>query len=396
MIKATKRRDGFKNGLKALAVAVVTGLLLLPSFGSANSAAKEDGKGTIVAVVKATRENLTRELIVQAEFRPYREIELHPKVAGYLERLDVDMGDQVQQGQAIATIEVPELDDDVTRAEAVVKRSEQEVFRAEASSEEARVAHERLQSVGKSQPNLIAQQDLDAARAKERVAASTLASSKEQVLVFRAEAKKLRTMIGYTRITAPFSGVITKRYADPGQIIQSGTGSSTQTTPLVRLSQMDRLRLSFPISMTYVPHVRVGEEVEVRVASVNKAFRAKISRFTHKIETATRTMDVEVDVPNSDLALFPGMYASAVLTLEHRDRVLSVPIQTVARGQSPTVLVINGRDLEERKVKLGLETPERVEILAGLNEGDLVAIGSRSQFKPGQKVEPKLIATEKE
>jgi RND family efflux transporter MFP subunit len=144
--------------------------------------------------------------------------------------------------------------------------------------------------------------------------------------------------------------------------------------------------------MKYVPFVRNGDEIEIRIPALNRTFTAKISRFTHKVETDTRTMDVEADVSNPDLSLYPGMYATAVLTLEHREKVLSVPIQAVERGKSPSVLLVNGgRTLEERSVKLGLETPERVEILSGLKEGDLVVIGSRTLFKPGQKVEPKLI-----
>ena len=204
-------------------------------------------------------------------------------------------------------------------------------------------------------------------------------------------------MLEYSRLTAPFSGVITKRYVDPGQIIQAGTGSSTQTTPLVRLSQINRLRLVFPVSMSYVARVKVGDTVEVRVPGLDKTFRAKISRSTSKIETATRTMDAEVDVENPDSSLIPGMYASAVLTLERHEHALAAPIQAVARGASPSVLVINsGQELEERKVKLGLETPAKIEILDGLKDGDLIVIGSRAQFKPGQKVEPKLIQPEKE
>jgi multidrug efflux pump subunit AcrA (membrane-fusion protein) len=222
--------------IAAMAGAIVATLCLSPDSARADRDSAPDDGNAAVAAAKAERDDLKRVWIGQAEFRPYQEIELHPKVAGYLQSITVDVGDRLNEGQVIATLEVPELDDDLTRAEAVVKRSEQEVARAQASADEAQGAFERLQAVVKSQPKLIAQQDLDSALAKQRGATSNCAAAKEQLAVSQAEAKKLHTMKQYTRITVPFAGVVTKRYADPGQIIQAGTGSSTQTTPLVRLS----------------------------------------------------------------------------------------------------------------------------------------------------------------
>ena len=383
-LKANRRKA---IGAVIVTVGIVGFLLARPGT---SGRADTNSKTMTVATIQVVREDLSHQMAVQGEFRPFQEIDLHPKVAGFLEKMNVDIGDTVKQGQLIAVIEVPELQDDLVRADAVVKRSEQDVIRDEAAYEEARLANQRLMAAAKAQPNLIAQQDLDVVHARERVIASTLASAREQVQVAGADVRKLKTMLGFSRIVAPFSGVITRRNADPGQMIQAGTASSTQATPLVRLSQMDRLRLVFPVSMSYVSRVKLGDEVEVRVESPSKILRAKISRFTHKVETATRAMDVEVDVENSDLSLIAGMYASVLLTLEHHDRVLSVPVQAVTRGESPSVLVINSRqELEERRVKLGLETPTSIEIVEGLKEGDSVVLGSRTLFKPGQKVEAK-------
>lgn len=383
-LKANRRKA---IGAVIVTVGIVGFLLARPGT---SGRADTNSKTMTVATIQVVREDLSHQMAVQGEFRPFQEIDLHPKVAGFLEKMNVDIGDTVKQGQLIAVIEVPELQDDLVRADAVVKRSEQDVIRDEAAYEEARLANQRLMAAAKAQPNLIAQQDLDVVHARERVIASTLASAREQVQVAGADVRKLKTMLGFSRIVAPFSGVITRRNADPGQMIQAGTASSTQATPLVRLSQMDRLRLVFPVSMSYVSRVKLGDEVEVRVESPSKILRAKISRFTHKVETATRAMDVEVDVENSDLSLIAGMYASVLLTLEHHDRALSVPVQAVTRGESPSVLVINSRqELEERRVKLGLETPTSIEIVEGLKEGDSVVLGSRTLFKPGQKVEAK-------
>ncbi len=346
-----------------------------------------------VAVTPVTRGDLAQELVCDAELRPYEEIDLHAKVAGFLKNINVDIGDRVKAGEVLATIEVPELQDDISAAKANSNRSQQEVDQAQAAADDAHLVYTRLQAVDKAQPNLVAEQDLDAAKDKDRAAASALAAAQAEVEVSRAELNKLQTILKYSQITAPFSGVITKRFADPGALIQAGTSSSTQTLPLVRLSQNSRLRLDIPISVSYVSRIHVGDPVKIRVDSLDDVINGTIARSTLKVETATRTMEVEVDVPNRDLKLIPGMYASAVLRLDHRENILMIPVEAVSRQKTSTVLVVDPEHrIEERTVKLGLETPRKVEVLSGLKEHEMVMIGSRARVKTGQLVEPKLMA----
>jgi RND family efflux transporter MFP subunit len=374
------------------------GLVAVLSFIPVWRATVGHAKPTVVsegpipaAVIKIGREDLARELVCEAELRPYQEIDLHAKVAGYLQRIDVDIGDKVEAGQLLAIIEVPELADDIERARAELKRRNEEVARAQATFDQDHLVYTRLSSVDKSQPGLVAQQELDAALEKDRTGASALAAAQAEVDVARAELNKLQTMLKYSRITAPFAGIVTKRYADPGALIQAGTSSSTQTLPLVRLSQNDRLRLSFPVSVSYIPWVKAGDPVRIRVDSLDKPIEARISRLARKVETATRTMIVEADLTNADYNLVPGMYASVLLRLEHRPNALAVPIEAVSREQACSVLVVDKENrVEDRPVTLGFETPEKIEVLAGLTENDLVVIGHRSQFKPGQFVRPCL------
>jgi RND family efflux transporter MFP subunit len=345
-----------------------------------------------VAVCPVTREDLVEAIVCNAELRPYQEIDLHAKVAGYLENISVDIGDRVNAGQLLANIEVPELADDIQRATAALTRNEQEVSRAQATYEEAHLVYARLAAVDKAQPNLIAQQELDAAIEKDRTSASSLAGTKAEVDVSRAEISKLKTMQKYSRIIAPFTGVITRRYADPGALIQAGISSSTQALPLVRLSQNDRLRLNIPVSVSYVSRIHLGDPVEIRVESCANALSGTIARSTRKVDTATRTMDVEVDVPNEGLKLIPGMYASVALRLDHREKALAVPVEAVSRQKLATVFVVNtNRKIEERIVTLGLQTPHKLEVLSGLSESELVMIGNRTQVKPGQSVQPRPI-----
>jgi len=345
----------------------------------------------VVAAAKVVREDLWREQVFEAEFRPYEEIELHAKVSGFVETLTVNVGDRVTNGQLLATLEIPELNDDLEHAQALEKRSQEEVKKSEAEHEESHLAFTRLSAVEKAKPHLIAQQDIDLIQAKDRAAEATLETAKQQIQVAKSDVKKLQTMLKYCRITAPFNGVITKRFTDPGALIQN---SGSASTTLVRLSQNDRLRLVFPVSVSFVALIKDGDPVEIRIPSAGKAFSGVISRFTRKVETATRTMDVEVDVPNPDLALIPGMYASVALRMEHRDKALVVPVEAVSRQKAASVYLINNESrVEERVIKLGLETANKLEVLDGLSENDLIMVGSRSQVKPGQKVEVKMLET---
>jgi RND family efflux transporter MFP subunit len=156
------------------------------------------------------------------------------------------------------------------------------------------------------------------------------------------------------------------------------------------------VNLVLPVPESVVPRIRIGAPVEVRVPSLGRSFRGKVSRFTGRVEAATRTMDSEVDVPNSSLILKPGMYAYATLSLDQKDGALAVPLQAVSSQENKaTVLVVKRPGiLEERSVVLGIETPTKVEIVSGVEENELVVVGSRSQLKSGQLVEPKLTLME--
>jgi RND family efflux transporter MFP subunit len=152
------------------------------------------------------------------------------------------------------------------------------------------------------------------------------------------------------------------------------------------------LRLVFPVSVSYVALIKQGDPVEINVASLQTNFTGTISRFTRKIDTATRTMEVEADVANPDLKLVPGMYATVGLTTEQHKHALTLPVEAVSRQKSSSVFLVNKNgEIEERTVTTGMETPSEVEIVSGLNEGDIVMIGSRAQVKVGQKVSPKLL-----
>lgn len=370
-----------------------------------------------VAVARATTTNLSSGLVLTAEFKPYQEIDVMAKVAGYIKQINVDVGDRVERNQLLATLEVPEMGDDLRRAKASLERSQAEVERAQdelqrtqSAHEMAHLAYQRLADVAKQQPGLVAQQEIDDARGKDLVseaqiasAKSALAAAKEQVDVSTAEEQKVRTLMEYTQVTAPFAGVITRRYADTGAMIQAGTSSASQALPVVRLSENRLLRLILPVPESAVPTVHIGQQVEVQVPTLHRSFPGRVARFADKLSLATRTMDTEVDVPNPNLVLIPGMYAQVNLTLDSEKAALAIPILAVDQdpvkpSDSPApktatghVMVVTPNNrVEVRQIQLGLETANRVEVRSGLNEGDLVVLSGRSSLQPGQQVRPKL------
>jgi RND family efflux transporter MFP subunit len=363
-----------------------------------------------VAVAKATIEDLTHDLVLTAEFKPYQEVDIMAKVAGYVKQINVDVGDRVREGQVLAILEIPEMADDRARAQAAIDRSQAEVTRAKDQIQQAQSAHDiahltytRLSDVSKQKPGLIAQQEIDDAHGKDLVAEaqvsgarSNLAAAQEQVHVNEAELQRIKTLFDYTSVTAPFAGVVTKRYADKGSMIQAGTSSSSQAMPLVRLSENSLLRLILPVPESAVPTVHLGQQVDVRVPTLKRSFPGKVERFSDKLSMATRTMDTEVDVTNPSLVIIPGMYAEVDLSLDSRRGVLVVPVPAVDVGSDESsgqvAVVTPDSHIEIRKVQLGLQTSTRVEIRSGLKEGELVVIGTRSGLQAGQEVKPKITA----
>jgi RND family efflux transporter MFP subunit len=391
-------------------IRVLVGLACLLDFSSCSrepgvSDAKQDSpKAPVVAVAPAVPMDLERKETLAAEFRPFQIVDVHAKVAGYLKAIYVDVGDRVKEGQLLGLLEVPELADEMTRAKAAssqsgaeVQRQREELARAEAAHDAAHLIYTRLQGVAKTRPNLIAQQEIDDAQAKDQVAEATvsaakaaLAAAQQGVAVSQADVAKTETMNSYSKITAPFAGVITRRYADTGAMIPAGTSTTSNGLALVQLSQNSLLRLVLPVPEADVPKVHLGETVEVRVRALDRTFEGRVTRFADSVNMATRTMDTQIDVPNPSLVLIPGMYAEAVLTLEKRPHALSIPLEGVNQQSGGTNAYVVGPDnkIAIRPIKIGMETAERAEILSGLSENDQVVVGNRAQLTAGQLVEP--------
>jgi RND family efflux transporter MFP subunit len=393
--------------LAAIAILAAT-LSSCASPGSGRERSNEaDGSTDAVAtvpVVQASRVDLSGDLVLTAEFEPFQEIDVMSKVAGYLKEIKVDIGDHVQEGQLLATLEIPEMADDLVRAGASIDQADadvttarDEVQRAESAYNIAHLYVNRIESVAKTEPGLVPQQEVDEVRSRDQVAQAQLSAAKsalraaeQKTRIVRSDEARVKTLMNYTQITAPFTGVVTKRYANTGSMIQAGTASQSQAMPIIRLSQNNLLRLVLPVPESAVPHIRAGETVSVKVPSLNRTFPGRVARSAEKVQQSTRTMDTEVDVPNPSLTLVPGLYAEVDLKTDQRQNVLSVPLDAVERsGDTARVYTVQEPGvIHIVTVTAGLESAQRVEILSGLEPGQSVIVGRLAGLKEGQKVRP--------
>ena len=354
---------------------------------SANAA-----ESKVVPVVRAVRENLQTDVTLQGEFIPYQDIMVHAKVSGYVSMIKVDIGDRVKQGDLLATLEIPELQDNINKAKAKLSATGQEIDEARAKYTNLQLIYQRLADVAKAHPNLVAQQDLDTAKSKEVGALGALGAAQQHRDEAQAELGRLNTLADYESITAPFDGIITKRFADLGSLIQAGTSSDTQSLPLVQLAQDSVLRLRFPVPEAQTPLIENGRPVEITVPALDRTFIGTIVRYAWLINRSTRTMTTEVDVENPQGQIKAGMYAYVKLPLRVAKQALAVPLQALTIGDSPSVMILakDGR-LEERKVTVGIRTADQAEVVSGLEEGDPVVVGNRAGLDAGEKVKPKFV-----
>ncbi len=358
-------------------------------------------------VTPVRRRALSQSLIVSSELVPFQEIDVYAKESGFIKQLFVDYGTRVRAGQLMAVLEIPELEAQLQQDQAAIasqqdeiKMASHQVERIKAQYDVAHLQYTRLNAVAKGQPGLVAQQEVDDAQGKDLAAESqmeaaqgSLDAAKGQLAVFRAKLVHDQAIFSYSRIPAPFNGVITQRYANLGALMQGGTNSSTQAMPLVKLSEDDLFRLVIPVPESYAPHIRIGQAVSVRVPSLDRTFPGKVTRFSVDVQRDTRTMHTEVDVANPARVLIPGLYAEATLTVATTGETLAVPLAAVDRnGDAATVDVVNPSNrIEVRQVKLGVQDTTGVEIRSGLREGENVVISDRSGLKAGQEVRPKSI-----
>jgi RND family efflux transporter MFP subunit len=389
----------------AMALPIVAGVSACKSDEKAAGARAAEMPAAQVAA--AARGNIAHTLSLAGQFQPYQVVDVHPKVTGFMVKINVDIGDRVRKGETLAVLEVPELKAQLRgagfeqqRAGDEVARTQHEIEQAEAVHAALHAGYERLLQASKAQPGLVAQQELDDAQGKDLSSEAQVDSAKaaadaarEHVAVAQADNERVQALENYTNVVSPLDGVIVWRYADTGALIQSGTNSNEQDIPIVRIAQSGLLRLRMPIPESDVRYVHEGDSMQVRVDAIGRSFNGKIVRFTRDVNFETRTMETEVDVENQDLSIAPGMYANTQLQLARADNVTTVPVEAlVLKGNRDMAFLLDaGNRIHIRNVEVGIRGSKLAEIKSGLQPGDRVVVGGQENYTDGEEVSPMLI-----
>lgn len=390
---------------------LVTILLPAVSLGLAVAGCKDSQENAnssappSAAVSTVQRGNISHVLSLAGQFQPYQVVDVHAKVSGYLRHIYVDIGDKVREGETLGVLEVPELSaqyrstqSEEARSKDEITRAQNEVARAKSMHAALQANYDRLQKAAKAQPGLIAEQELDDAQSKADASAaqidaaqSALSASRQGSDTATADMQRVGALESYTKITAPLNGVVIWRYADTGALIQAGTSSDVQSLPLIKLSQSDLLRLRLPVPEDAVGYVHEGDTIQIRVDALNRSITGKIVRFTRNVSLDTRTMETEVDVPNKDLSITPGMYANTYLQLAHKENVLTIPLLAVQRQNGKaTVLGVDAQNhIQSRNVELGVQGSILIEVKSGLEEGDKVVLGDQGKYQADEVITPR-------
>jgi membrane fusion protein, multidrug efflux system len=316
--------------------------------------------GPRVLVVPVLRTPPVRSIEVPGTIHGYIETQVYAKIAGYLKTIYVDKGDRVQKGQLVALLESPELD--------------HQVANAQATYDLARITDQRNQALVRF--GVVAQQQADNANAQMKEAKAAL----DQLIATQA----------YEAIRAPFNGIVTARYVDPGALIPQATSQSGTVTPIISMATNSSLRVYSDVPQSTAPFIRDGDPAAITVTEYpRRVFTGTVTRHSNALASGTRTMLVEVDLPNKDQALYPGMYTTVKFQVNVSAEAPMVPDDAlIFRNGKPFVPVVRNGHLKLAPVNLGYDDGVNVEITEGVTEQDVVAVNVGQSARDGEPVRP--------
>ena len=353
-----------------------------------------------VSVAKPQLRDIADKITLAGTIAPYEQVTVYARVDGYLKSIGVDIGDRVRKGQLLAEIDVPEMEASlvekravVLRAEAAVEQARTTVAQYEAETKFQRLNHERLHAIRQRDRDVLPQQEVDRALAELDVARSKLEKSKADVKVAEAEVEAAKADLGvlermaeYSKITAPISAVVTERFVDPGDLVQSAGSSRTQAAPVVALAGLDRVLVVVDVPEPQAPFVRPGTVAAVQVAAL-EPIPSRCARTSGALNAASRTMRAEIHLANTKQTLRPGMTADVTLDLRAIEGALTIPVSALrTQGERYEVFVLEGVTAMQREVKTGLESAEWIQIVEGLGPDDQVIIATANPLTNGMRV----------
>jgi len=386
-----------------MVISVLVACAACSRSGGAGSALAQTSLAPVtVSTEKAQQRDLADRIDLTGILTADEQVTVYAKIPGYLKTIHFDIGDHVRQGQLIAELEIPEMTTALAekraalvKAQAALEQARAAVEESRAEAEFAQVNYQRLKNIHDRNADVLPGQDVDQARASHGVANGKLKNTEAQVKVAEAaiaaaeaEINTLNTLMAYARIEAPMAGIITQRFVDPGALIQTASSSRTQAAPLVAIARVDRVRAMVDVPEPSAPYIRPGTAARVQVAnSADQSFPATVARTGGVLDPASRTLRIEIGVPNPGDRLRPGMTVKVSLELRKLAGSVTVPVAAVrAQGSERLVFVVQDGKAKQVKVKTGLESPDWIQIVDGLKPGEEVVVASAGLLNDGSVV----------
>lgn len=383
-------------GKKVKRLAVVVAILLIAGFAVvqygkssyykdlAATTSRDASAPPPVDVIVVKSAPATFPLTLPGETAGWYESTIYARVNGYVATWLVDIGDRVKRGQVLATIDTPELDAQLAAAQAKLKASQALVLARQADADFAKTTHERWKN---SPKGVVSEQERDDKKAAYDKAVAQLNEAKAQVGLDKAEVGRYTALTEFKQVVAPYGGTITERRIDIGNLVTAGSGSTT--TPLYRMVQDRSIRVFVDVPQSSAQDIKSGLPAQVVANHIpGRVFEGQVARTADSINQQTRTLRVEVDIPNDDHALVAGLYVNVTFQLPSEGLVQIPAAALVFRSSGPHVAVINkDNKVAFRKVTISRDDGKTVSIRSGIAEGDKVALNISSQIAEGQTIE---------
>ena len=382
--RRTKRGVGILAGVLVVCFVLVSIMRYVHARSVANAGDTAYSTAPPVDVVVAHPATVGQDLVLPGETSAWFQTTIYARVNGYVAKWQVDIGDTVKKGQVLATIETPELDAELEAARAQLKASEAQVNARKAEANFSKTTNERWRD---SPKGVVSEQEREAKKADFESAEARLYAANAQVALDKSKVDQYSALTEFRQVKAPFDGTITERKIDVGNLVTAGSGSTT--TPLYRMAQTDPLRVFVEVPQSAAGELmNAGVPAEIRATgAVGGVFSGKITRSAESLNAQARTMKVEVDMPNANHALVPGMYVNVAFRLPARGSVEVPAAALIFRASGAQVAQVDSQGkIEFKDVVIARDNGSLVELSSGVNAGDRLVLNISSQIASGQTV----------
>jgi RND family efflux transporter MFP subunit len=345
-----------------------------------NEAQKQGSAAPVVDVAMPKREKTAPALELPGSTRAFQETAVYPRAAGYLKKMNVDIGDRVEAGQVLAEIETPEIDAQLASSQATLEQARASATKSKSDLDLAETTLGRYR--GFAQTGGVTQQQLDEKQSAFDQAKSAAAGADATVKADEADVQRLAALQGFQKVIAPFAGTITERNYDVGALLSATTGGSGGS-PLFQIDQVDTLRVFVDVPQSYADQIHVGEQASFVIRTApDKPFVGVIARTAASLDDQTRTLRVEADFPNKDGGLLPGMYGQVRYELKQSANPLLIPSSALVFGAEGTrvAVIVDDNRVAFRTISIGRDLGTELEVTQGLN-GD-----ERIVANPGERL----------